>query len=132
VIPAGKIGNDKPITITRESLVFRQTAAVVQRKHSDPVRGYELCAPIFREPNRPRILLTVSVDYTIKQDGPRKGGMKHGQVLLAFRMVDSSRSPDCKRSSLGRRRALFPPHPSGSGEEGAAVCRGASFSEGID
>jgi hypothetical protein len=81
VIPAGKIGNDKPITITREVWYSSDLQMVVQSKHSDPRFGdtsYSLTSIQRTEPAAN--LFTVPSDYTIKQDGPRKGGMKHGQV----------------------------------------------------
>ena len=80
VIPAGEIGNDKPITITREVWYSPDLQMVVQSKHSDPRFGdtsYSLTNIQRTEPAAN--LFTVPSDYTIKQDGPRKG-MRRGEV----------------------------------------------------
>jgi hypothetical protein len=80
VIPAGKIGNDKPITITREVWYSPDLQMVVQSKHSDPRFGdtsYTLTNIQRTEPAAN--LFTVPSDYTIKQDSPHRGG-KRGQM----------------------------------------------------
>jgi hypothetical protein len=82
LIPAGKIGNDKPITITREVWYSPDLQMVVQSKHSDPRFGdtsYSLTNIQRTEPAAN--LFTVPSDYTIKEGGPRHG-MKHGQTPL--------------------------------------------------
>lgn len=78
VIPAGKIGNDKPITITREVWYSPDLQMVVQSKHSDPRFGdtaYSLTNIQRTEPAAN--LFTVPSDYTVKQDeGPRGHGKR--------------------------------------------------------
>jgi len=80
VIPVGAIGNDKPITITREVWYSSDLQMVVQSKHSDPRFGdssYSLTNIQRTEP--PANLFTVPSDYTIKQGNPIKG-MRHGTM----------------------------------------------------
>ena len=81
-IPAGKIGNDKPITITREVWYSPDLQMVVQSKHSDPRFGettYSLTSIQRGEPAAN--LFTVPSDYTVKEGGPRKGiMMRHGKM----------------------------------------------------
>jgi hypothetical protein len=80
VIPAGKIGNDKPITITREVWYSPDLQMVVQSKHSDPRFGessYSLTNIQRTEPAAS--LFTVPSDYTIKQGRPGKG-MRRGKT----------------------------------------------------
>src|SRR5215470_9052279 len=74
VIPAGKIGNDKPMTITREVWYSPDLQMVVQSKHNDPRFGetsYSLTNIQRSEP--PANLFSVPSDYTIKQGNPMKG-----------------------------------------------------------
>lgn len=80
VIPAGKIGNDKPITITREVWYSQDLQMVVQSKHSDPRFGessYSLTNIQRTEPAAS--LFTVPSDYTVQQGRPGKG-MRHGKM----------------------------------------------------
>jgi len=80
VIPVGKIGNDKPITITREIWYSPDLQMVVQSKHSDPRFGettYTLTNIQRTEPAAN--LFTVPSDYTIKEGNPEKG-MRHGKM----------------------------------------------------
>jgi hypothetical protein len=73
VIPAGKIGNDKPITVTREVWYSPDLQMVVQSKHSDPRFGetsYTLTNIQRTEPAAN--LFTVPADYTIKEGHPQK------------------------------------------------------------
>ncbi len=81
VIAAGTIGNDKPITITREIWYSPDLQMVVQSKHSDPRFGettYTLTNIQRTEPAAN--LFAVPSDYTIKEDrGPKWHG-KHGQM----------------------------------------------------
>lgn len=79
-IPAGTIGNDKPITITREVWYSPDLQMVVQSKHSDPRFGetsYSLTNIQRSEPAAN--LFTVPSDYTVKQ-GDHKGMMRHGKM----------------------------------------------------
>src|SRR5262249_14168664 len=81
VIPEGKIGNDKPITITREVWYSTDLQMVVQTKHSDPRFGdtsYTLTNIQRTEP--PASLFTVPSDYVIKQDAGPRGHGKRGQM----------------------------------------------------
>lgn len=74
VIPVGTIGNDKPITITREVWYSPDLQIVVQSKHSDPRFGetsYSLTNIQRGEP--PANLFTVPSDYTIKEGNGIKG-----------------------------------------------------------
>jgi len=79
VIPANTIGNDKPLTITREVWYSPDLQMVVQSKHSDPRFGdttYSLTNIQRAEP--PANLFTVPSDYTVKEGDPRTGMMhKH-------------------------------------------------------
>ncbi len=80
VIPAGKIGNDKPITITREVWYSPDLQMVVQSKHSDPRFGessYSLTNIQRTEPAAS--LFTVPSDYTVQQGKPGKG-MRRGKM----------------------------------------------------
>ena len=76
-IPAGQIGNDKPITITREEWYSPDLQMVVQSKHSDPRFGdttYTLTNIQRTEPAAN--LFAVPADYTVKQGNPHRG-MRH-------------------------------------------------------
>jgi hypothetical protein len=80
LIAAGKIGNDKPITVTREVWYSPDLQMVVQSKHADPRFGdtvYSLTNIQRTEPAAS--LFTVPSDFTVKEGGPHKGmrGMKH-------------------------------------------------------
>ena len=77
LIPAGSIGNDKPITVTREVWYSPDLQMVVQSKHSDPRFGdtvYSLTNVQRTEPAAN--LFTVPSDFTVKEGGPHKG-MRH-------------------------------------------------------
>ena len=79
LIPAGKIGNDKPITVTREVWYSPDLQMVVQSKHSDPRFGdtvYSLTNIQRTEPEAN--LFTVPSDFTVKEGALHKGmrGMK--------------------------------------------------------
>jgi len=80
LIPAGKIGNDKPLTVTREVWYSPDLQMVVQSKHSDPRFGdtvYSLTNIQRTEPAEN--LFTVPSDFTVKEGALHKGmrGMKH-------------------------------------------------------
>jgi hypothetical protein len=73
-IPAGKIGNEKPITIVSESWYSPELQIVVMSKRSDPRFGettYSLSNIQHKEPDAS--LFSVPADYTIKQGGPGHG-----------------------------------------------------------
>lgn len=80
LIPAGKIGNDKPLTVTREVWYSPDLQMVVQSKHSDPRFGdttYSLTNIQRTEPAA--TLFAVPSDYTVKEGGFHGGKMhKHG------------------------------------------------------
>lgn len=81
VIPVGTIGNDKPITITREVWYSPDLQMVVQSKHSDPRFGdtsYSLTNIQRTEP--PANLFTVPSDYTIKEGKRIKGMMRQRRM----------------------------------------------------
>ena len=78
-IPAGKVGNEQPITITSEEWNSPDLKVLVLTKHADPRMGessYRLLNIIRAEPDRS--LFMVPPDYTVKETGIK-------------RMVESSR-----------------------------------------
>jgi len=73
-IPAGQIGNEKPITIVREIWYSNELQTVVMSKHSDPWSGetsYTLTNIQRTEPDA--ALFSVPSDYTVTQGRPRRG-----------------------------------------------------------
>jgi hypothetical protein len=73
IIPAGQIGNEKPITIIRESWYSNDLQTVVMSKHSDPWSGettYTLTNIQRTEPDAS--LFAVPSDYTVTQGHPGK------------------------------------------------------------
>ena len=82
VIPAGSIGNDKPLTVTREVWYSPDLQMVVQSKHSDPRFGDTTYSLTNIQRNEPAAnLFTVPSDYTVKEGGLHGGpGMmrRHG------------------------------------------------------
>jgi hypothetical protein len=87
VIPAGKIGNDKPLTIIREVWYSPDLQMVVQSKRSDPRFGDTTYSLTNIQRNEPAAnLFTVPSDYTVKEGGPHGGpGMmrRHGPAAPA-------------------------------------------------
>jgi len=80
-IPAGKIGNDKPITVTREVWYSPDLQMVVQSKHSDPRFGETTYSLTNIQRNEPAAnLFTVPSEYTVKEGSLHKGMMRHGSV----------------------------------------------------
>ena len=71
LIPAGQIGNEKPIRIVTESWYSPDLQVVVMTKRTDPGRGDSVfqLANIQRQPPDPT-LFQVPSDYTIRQGGP--------------------------------------------------------------
>jgi hypothetical protein len=70
-IPAGEIGNEKPIVIVSERWYSPELQMVIMSKHSDPRSG----ETIYRLTNISRLepakaLFEVPGDYTFKTDGP--------------------------------------------------------------
>jgi len=80
MIPAGQIGNEKPITIVHESWYSNDLQTVVMSKHSDPWMGetsYTLTNIQRGEPDAS--LFAVPSDYTVTEGHP---GGKHGMVIM--------------------------------------------------
>jgi len=74
-IPAGQIGNEKPITVVSETWYSSDLQLVIMRKHSDPRFGqttYTLSNIQQKEPDAS--LFSVPSDYTIRQHGDRGPG----------------------------------------------------------
>lgn len=74
IIPAGQIGNEKPITIVRESWYSNDLQTVVMSKRSDPWSGettYTLTNIQRAEPAAS--LFSVPSDYTVTQGPPGRG-----------------------------------------------------------
>jgi hypothetical protein len=79
-IPAGNMGNEKPITIVREEWYSPDLQLIVQSKRNDPRFGettYTLTNIQRTEPAAS--LFTVPSDYTVKEDGPHGGMKRHGK-----------------------------------------------------
>jgi hypothetical protein len=79
-IPAGQIGNDKPVTIVKEEWYSPDLQMVVQSKHSDPFMGDTTYSVTGIQRTAPSAtLFAVPADYTVK-DGPPAGmgGRPHG------------------------------------------------------
>jgi hypothetical protein len=73
VIPAGKIGNELPITITSEEWRSPDLKVLVFTRHSDPRTGestYKLTNVVRAEPDPS--LFIVPPDYTVKDTGIRR------------------------------------------------------------
>lgn len=81
-IPAGQIGNEKPITIVREVWYSNDLQTPVMSKRSDPWSGettYTLTNIQRAEPDA--ALFAVPSDYTVTQGHARPGGrMRHQQA----------------------------------------------------
>jgi hypothetical protein len=76
-IPAGEIGNAKPIVITTERWYSSELQAYVMIKRTDPMMGdvvYQLTNIQRQEPEAS--LFQVPADYTVNQRGPRGAGRK--------------------------------------------------------
>jgi hypothetical protein len=82
IIPAGQIGNEKPITIVRERWYSNDLQMVVMSKRSDPWSGettYTLTNIQRTEPSAS--LFAVPSDYTVQQGRPaRRGMMRQNQA----------------------------------------------------
>jgi hypothetical protein len=82
IIPAGQIGNEKPITIVRESWYSNDLQTVVMSKRSDPWSGettYTLTNIQRAEPDAS--LFAVPSDYTVTQGrAGRRGMMRRSQA----------------------------------------------------
>lgn len=74
-IPAGQIGNAKPILIVTERWYSPDLQMVVMTKRTDPRMGettFQMTNIVRQEPAAS--LFQVPADYTVKQGGPRHGG----------------------------------------------------------
>lgn len=74
-IPAGSIGNDRPISIVSERWESPDLQAVILSRHSDPRFGetvFKLTGINRAEP--PHSLFEVPSDYRIEEAGPPRGG----------------------------------------------------------
>ena len=72
-IPAGKVGNEQPLTITSEEWQSPELGILVLTHHSDPRSGdssYRLTNIVRGEPDPS--LFTVPADYTVKDTGVRR------------------------------------------------------------
>ena len=70
-IPAGTIGNDRPIEIVNERWTSPELQTVIMSKHSDPRVGdvtYTLTNLSRAEPDP--ALFTVPADYSVREEGP--------------------------------------------------------------
>lgn len=86
-IPAGQIGNAKPIVITTERWYSSELQAYVMIKRTDPMMGdvvYQLTNIQRAEPEAS--LFQVPADYTVNQRGPR-AAMRQGMGAPAPRPV---------------------------------------------
>jgi len=73
VIPAGMIGNDKPINVVSEQWVSEDLQVLVMTKHSDPRSGdtnYRLTNVVQAEPHKS--LFEVPPDYTFRESVIRR------------------------------------------------------------
>lgn len=74
-IPAGQIGNDRPIEIVSERWYSPELQVVVLSKHSDPRLGEHTYRLTNINRSEPAVtLFQVPTDYTIKERGNRPGG----------------------------------------------------------
>src|SRR5262249_31550794 len=81
-IPAGHVGNDKPVTIVNEEWYSPDLQIIVQSKRSDPFVGDSTYTVTNIQRSAPAAtLFSVPSDYTVKdapprfgKRGPRKGG----------------------------------------------------------
>jgi hypothetical protein len=79
-IPAGHIGNDRPISIVKEEWYSPDLQMVVQSKHTDPFMGETTYSVTNIQRTAPNAnVFTVPSDYTVKQSPPAgMSGMRHG------------------------------------------------------
>jgi hypothetical protein len=81
-IPAGQVGNDKPLSIVREEWYSPELQMVIQSKHSDPFMGETTYTVANIQRTAPDAsLFSVPSDYTVKTGpGPRanRQGRKTG------------------------------------------------------
>jgi hypothetical protein len=78
-IPAGQIGNDKPLTIVREEWYSPDLQMVIQSKHSDPFTGTTTYIVANIQRTTPNASYSVPPGYAIS-DAPigNRGGKRHG------------------------------------------------------
>lgn len=81
-IPAGEMGNEKPLVIVTERWFSPELNTVVMSRHSDPRMGettFRLTQVSRGEPERS--LFEVPADYTVKEGGP-------GRVVIERRLAE--------------------------------------------
>jgi hypothetical protein len=79
-IPAGQVGNDKPLTVVKEEWYSPDLQIVVQSKHSDPFTGTATYTVTNIQRTAPNAtLFSVPSGYTVS-DAPihHRGGKRHG------------------------------------------------------
>jgi len=75
-IPAGQIGNEKPILVVHETWFSNDLQIVVMSKRSNPMGGTTTYTLTYMQRTEPAAsLFVVPSDYTVKQGGPGKRGM---------------------------------------------------------
>ena len=78
-IPAGQIGNDKPLSTVREEWYSPELQMVIQSKHSDPFMGETTYTVTNIQRTAPDAsLFSVPADYTVKT-GPGPRANRHGR-----------------------------------------------------
>jgi hypothetical protein len=81
-IPAGQVGNEKPITIVHESWYSNDLQMTVMTKHTDPWSGEHTYTLTNIQRSEPAAsLFAVPADYTVTQARPRGRGMMRRNQL---------------------------------------------------
>ena len=80
-IPAGKLGNEKPITIVTEKWYSSDFQMVVMTKRTDPFRGETISQLTNIQRQEPAAtMFQAPADYAVQEGGARlRGGMRHSQ-----------------------------------------------------
>jgi hypothetical protein len=79
-IPAGKIGNEKPITIVTEKWYSSELQMVVMTKRTDPFRGGDTVSQLtnIQRQEPAATMFQVPADYSVQEGGPRHGNAMRG------------------------------------------------------
>jgi hypothetical protein len=79
-IPAGKIGNEKPITIVTEKWYSPELQMVVMTQRTDPVRGGDTVSQLtnIQRQEPAATMFQVPADYSVQEGGPRHGSTMRG------------------------------------------------------
>jgi len=74
-IPAGKIGNEKPIAIVTEKWYSSELQMVVMTKRTDPFRGGDTVSQLtnIQRQEPAATMFQVPADYSVQEGGPRHG-----------------------------------------------------------